>query len=224
MNDKANTMTDVAKKMAELTAAMEAAKEDVATAVAQECLGMLNLTIRDAKKQAAMKDEDLQLAGIRLEPLSADPYIDALLAGSCWRSLRSELPAAVVRVNNIAADRAILAERQTNGFRSDTERYNAENTLAFYDILDERLERIESELTRFYALHEMAVVTQRHDDDVRQTDIPKAERRYVRLPQLRWIRRADQEIEGFEALDDLAQMKTRAKQYLDVTQTIQRGN
>lgn len=223
MTDKSNTLTDVAAKMTELNKAMNAAKDDVAAAIAQECLGRLDLTIRDAKKQAGMKDEDLALVGIHLEPLSADPYIDALLTGSCWRSLRAELPAAVVRVNNIAADRAILADRQTNGFRSDTERYNAENTMAFYDILDERLERVEAALTQFHALHELAVATQRHDDDVRQNDVPQAERRYVRMPQLRWVRLADQETEGFESIDDLAQMKTRARQYLDITQSVRRN-
>ena len=213
-----NTLNEVAEKISNMNEILENAKNDAAEAVAKECVGRLNLTTAQAQKNAEMKDADLALAGIVLEPLSADPYIDALLTSSCWRALRSELPGAVVRINNVAVDRATLSSREGN-YRSDTERANAERTLSFYEVLDERLDRVETELTKFHALHQMAVDQQHKDDDARQSDVPQSERRYVRMPQLRWVRRADQEIEGFEGRDDFDQLKRRARQYLDAVQS-----
>ncbi len=216
-----NTLNEVANSLTDLNAVLEKAKDDVAEAVAKESLGRLNLTIHDGKKLAEMTDEDRQLAGINLEPISSDAYLDGLCTAAVWRALRAELPAAIVRVNNVAVDRSTLASREGN-FRSDTEAANAERTLAFYEVLDERLDRVETGLTHFFAMHQLAVDVQRHDDDVRQNDVPQAERRYVRMPSLRWIRNADREIEGIESTDDFNQLKIRARSYLDATQSNQR--
>ena len=218
MTTQANTLEKVAEQMANMQEVLEKAKNDISVAIAKEALTSLHLSSEHAKKHAELTDEERELTGFVVEPLSADAYIDALLSSACWRALRSELAPAIMRVNNVAVNRKQLVERVESGRQADTEAAQTQKTLAFYEVLDERLDRVETELTRFEVLHILALETQRFDDDVRQNDIPQAERRYVRMPQLRWIRLADREIEGAEDRDDIEQLTRRARQYLDVSQ------
>lgn len=197
------TMSQTANAMKEMQEQMDAARKDLAKQVAADVKTVLDLTTK-----AAIESDVDEFA----TPNSN--YLTAVAASAVWRALRDQLVSAHVRNEAVQADRAILSQRMSeNSFRSDVERAGAERSLSYFEVLEERLQETEHLLTVYKHIYDSACALQVTEDDDRQSDIPKDERKYVTMPQLRWVSNADKNANptSWEDDDDIRRLADRAE-------------
>lgn len=200
------TMAGNAKNLQELQAQMEKMKKDMAKMTAEDVKKVLDRAVDGKEKSTSL---DL--------PTPTSNYLTARLASAMFMSLRDELVGAYMRVESIQKDKAILHARKSEGsFRSDVESAAAERSIAYYETLEERLEEIESLISDVYHAYEAACDAQRAEDDLRQQDVPPAERTYVNIPSIRWVSNADKaaDPEHWEAKNDMERLTKQAEFWL----------
>lgn len=154
-----------------------------------------------------------------------DTYVQCVVLAATFRALRDEYATAYMRVEAAQQDKHVCRERVAGASeaqplgscRTDTEFASVTRSLEYYDTLDQRLEEIDSGLKKTVIAHTVLCQQQRAEDDARQEDIPAAERKYVSMPQLRWIKSEDRTADpkGCNEADDVKAAHRQAERFIE---------
>lgn len=199
-----------ANAMEQMRKQMQAMVEEAADASAKEIGKLIQSNTKVLKKD--IKESD------GLVPECNDRYLQATILAAAFRTLRDEFATAYMRVESVQADKAICVDRlNTGAVRSDTEKAGLERSLEYYDTLDQRLEEIESALKQTIAAYHQVCEQQWTEDKARQQDVPTPEQKLTSMPQLRWIKSADRDIDpkNCELNDDIESARRQAVRFIE---------
>ena len=200
-NIPATSVADNATALAKMQEKILKAKQDSAKQSAAELQLMLAATSEQAKNIVSSEF-----------PTPHGNYSMALCSSACWRALRDQLAHAHIHNEMVQQKKIVLQKRlDDDEFLSDIEKDSAIKQLAYYEVLEARLQETEYLLAEFKHLYDTACAAQYKEDLDRQQDIPADQRVFVTPPQLRWVKNSIKSANpNWEKDDDLERLEDRA--------------